>query len=172
MTTPPQPEPFTLSNPSSPPPGYAYGGPVHPPQPTQIPPIPPKRKPHWWRDLGQGGQAVIIIGAILTPVLIGVVIFATYVERAKAGSIKVDITSCEYTGSDAFPTATIEFTAENTSGRTETVRLKWEYRDSSGALVDTDSTRVTIPAGDTVRGTETTILNAPADGGRCAFAGS
>lgn len=164
-------QPYTLSNlmpaPNSPA-GYAYGGPVHPPQPTRLP---PPRKPHWWRDLGQGGQAVIIIGAILAPVLIGVLIFASYANRASAGSIKVDITGCEYSGSDTLPTATIEFTAHNTSGRSKTVRLKWEYRDSGGALVDTDSTSVTIPAGDTVRGTETTILNAPARGGQCEFVG-
>jgi hypothetical protein len=192
MTTPPQPpvspgpaEPYTLQNlmpaPSgtAPAPLPAYPGPraagppqgYPPPPPGYRPPVGPRKKPHWWRDLGQGGQAVIIIGAILAPVLIGVLIFATYANRASAGSIKVDITNCEYSGSDTLPTATIEFTAENTSGRAKTVRLRWEYRDSGGALVDTDSTRVTIPAGDTVRGTETTILNAPATGGRCAFAG-
>jgi uncharacterized protein (TIGR02588 family) len=146
-----------MPQPAGPPPGYV------------LPPAGPPRKPHWWRDLGQGGQAVLIICAILVPVIAGVLIVATYANRAAAGSIKVDVTSCTLTTNQL---AEVAFTAENTSGRAKTVRLRWEYRDGGGALVDTDSTSVTIPAGDTVRGEESTFLNAKVSSVRCSFAGA
>jgi hypothetical protein len=48
------------------------------------------------------------------------------------------------------------------------VTIGIEYRDSSGARIDTDTARVrNVAPGDTVRTEETTLLDAGAPTGRC-----
>ncbi|WP_280841636.1 FxLYD domain-containing protein [Micromonospora sp. A200] len=69
----------------------------------------------------------------------------------------MQVTPCSGTGS----TATIGYTVKNNGSKARRVTLEVEYRDVSGARLDTDTAYVgSVPAGDTVRGEESTFLNA------------
>ncbi|MDH6466380.1 hypothetical protein M2302_006588 [Micromonospora sp. A200] len=71
--------------------------------------------------------------------------------------LDVQVTPCSGTGS----TATIGYTVKNNGSKARRVTLEVEYRDVSGARLDTDTAYVgSVPAGDTVRGEESTFLNA------------
>ncbi|MFI6332903.1 FxLYD domain-containing protein [Micromonospora chersina] len=78
-------------------------------------------------------------------------------NRQSLNHIDVQVTSCESTGS----VAKVGFTVRNSGKQARRVTLDIEYRDAAGARLDTDTAYVgNVPAGDTVRGEESTILNA------------
>lgn len=157
MTTPPSSgfPPPTQPGPYPPP---AYGGPppgaFYPPQP------PPPRKGSFWGT--SGGILLIVFGsiAILGVVCVGLVTVGRISDSNSAKQIDVTLTSCGGTGS----VAKVGYTVTNNGGQARRVTLKLEYRDASGARLDTDTAYVgSVPAGDTVRGEESTILNATSD---------
>lgn len=172
MTTPPQPPPGGYPPPGQPgpypPPGHPSG--QYPPQqytpvsggpPGFYPPPPPPRKKSFWSSTG--GILTIVFGAIaLIVVLCGGLAVIGRVGDSKAMSkIDVQLTSCGGTGS----VATVGYSVTNNGDRARRVTLELEYRDASGARLDTDTAYVgSVPAGDTVRGEESTILNASESG--------
>ena len=137
---------------------------THPPPHSPARPQ-PQRGPLWWRRSDPVTRVIVVVATALAPVIIGGVLLITMVSRSadRGEAVDVSLTGCTFTGS----TATVAFTVVNNGSRDQTVRLRWEYRDASGARVDTDSTRVEVPAGDTVRDEESTILNADASSGTC-----
>ena len=170
MTTPPQPPPGGHPQPTRqgpyPPPQYAPPGvpPISPPPgapPGFYPPPPPRKKPSFWGSTG--GILLIVFGSIgLVGVLCGGLITIGRISDQNAlKNIDVQVTSCTSTG----VTATIGYTVKNSGSQDRRVTLKVEYRDASGARLDTDTAYVgNVPAGDTVRGEESTILNASTTG--------
>jgi hypothetical protein len=182
MSTPPQPpvtpgppQPYTLSN-LMPAPAPPAGRPWPPPPPLGWRPPPPRRVapqptrgPQWWRKSDQATRAVLIIAAVVAPLLIGMVILISATSRSGApDTIRFDLVSCSYSG-PTLPAVTSEFTATNSSNRDYRLTIKWEYRDTSGARIDTDTTRVTVPAGETIRDSETTLLPVAVSGGQCRY---
>lgn len=161
MTTPPQP-PIA--------PGPAAQRHDHP-HGEGPPPTAPRRKAHWWRDAGKGGKIAIVGAAALVPLL--ALLFVAGEAGWKIGgapdSVTVDVSSCTFQDGETLPSVTTEFTATNTGRSDESITIEWEFRDSSGARVDTDTTRVTVPAGDTIRDSETTLLPVAASGGTCGY---
>lgn len=177
MTTPPvspgPDQPYTLSNLMPAPSGTAPASVPPPPGPPPgfVPPA-PTRKPHWWRDAGTGGRVAIVGGAIGILLIASLAVVTSLGVKLGGGlpdGVTFDVVGCEYSG-DTLPAVTAEFTATNSSGRDHRLKIRWEYRDSSGALIDTDTSYVTVPAGDTIRDSETTLLPVAASGGKCEAA--
>jgi hypothetical protein len=158
----------TPSYPQQPTAPYAYGPPP-PGHPAPAGPPPPQatktRLTFWTRGPG----------VILVVVALGLVLFGVYAVTgglkpgsSSANDVDVSITSCTFTGSDSLPSAKVGLTATNHGDRTRSVRVSIEYRDSSGARIDTDTARISgIAPGDTVRTEETTLLDAGTTSGRC-----
>lgn len=102
------------------------------------------------------GLMFLVVGAGLT-VLAVLALAGTFGRPAAAEDIKVTITSCE----DSPLGATVDMDVVNTGKRAVTATIGIEYRDEAGKRVDTDETIVKeIAAGDTVRTSEATILDA------------
>lgn len=135
------------------------------PPPQQLPPQAPKPKQAFWRGPG----------IILIVIAVGLALFGIYAltgglapKPAAADDLDVSITSCTFTGSDTLPSAKVGLTVTNNGSRTRSVSIGIEYRDSSGARIDTDTARVSsVKPGDTVRTEETTLLDAGTTSGRC-----
>lgn len=130
----------------------------YPPQPYAPPPgyYPPKKKSFWGSS---AGILLIVFGsiAVLGVVCVGLVTVGRITDSNAAKQIDVQLTSCGGTGS----VAKVGYTVTNNGSKARRVTLKLEYRDGSGARLDTDTAYVgSVPAGDTVRGEESTILNA------------
>lgn len=84
------------------------------------------------------------------------------------GSLDVELTSCTFSR-ESLPSVTVGYKVTNRGDRTVDARLRWEYRDDDGARIDTDSTTVRgIAPGDTVKGEETTLLDAPPTSSRAS----
>lgn len=145
------------------PPGPPYG-----PPPYWGPPPPPK--PFWQRP---AGILLIAFGAV---VLLCCAVgqlgrSAGGSDSDTTGDMSVEVTSCEFTGGD-LPTGKIGYRVTNNGDSTETARVRIEYRDDSGDRIDTDTAYVRdIAPGDTVRGEESTLLDAPVSSGRCVITG-
>lgn len=141
---------------SQPPPApAAYGPPPTPPGP----PAPP-RKPSFWSTSAGG---LVIAGAVIVAIM-GAVAVGLLLRSQRRADLDVTVVSCEFHGS----TATVGYTVQNTGDSAHDVTLKIEYRDGSGARIDTDTAYVRgVPPGDTVRGEESTFLDAPTTSGRC-----
>lgn len=115
----------------------------------------PPKKPFWNAQT----IVVVVLGAIF---LTCGVLYKTgsSASREAARSMKVTVTGCRTSGA-SLPAATIEFTVTNSGSTARGATLAVEYRDESGARIDTDTARVqTIAPGDTAKGSETTILDA------------
>ncbi len=86
---------------------------------------------------------------------------ADYAAPKEGRHFEVTPGGCEGTSFSAG----VRFTAESLPAAKAGVRLKVEieYRDLDGRLVDTDETYVTVPRGETVVHSETTLLGALAD---------
>jgi hypothetical protein len=150
-----------------PPQPYAYGSPVT----YTTPPPPPvnKRRQFWLR-----GPGVMLIVVAVGLVLFGIAALGGGIYGAPAKpAFKVAVTSCDSNGSADLPNATVGFTVTNTGKATRSARVEIEYRDDAGNRIDTDSSWVRdIAPGDTARSTESTLLDAPPDGGlSCAITG-
>lgn len=154
MTTPPPPPP--QGSPYPPPPGQHPGYP-----PPGFYPPPPRKRGFWSSATG----ILTILGLSIVAVVLfcgGLAAIGKVGDDRERSKIDARITSCG--GNE--PVATVGYTVTNNGAKARRVRLDIEYRDSSGARIDTDTAYVgEVPAGDTVRGEESTILNAvPADG--------
>jgi hypothetical protein len=124
-------------------------------------PPPPPRKQHFLAT--PGGILLIVLGSVAFLVLLcgGLATIGRMSERNAASKIDATVTSCGGSGS----VAKIGYTVTNNGSKGHRVRLEVEYRDSSGARLDTDTAYVgEVPAGDTVRGEESTVLNASPPG--------
>jgi len=156
VTTPDQP---TRPFPQQPGP---YPPPPHPPVPGPYGFYPPPRKKSFWSSTG--GILIIVFGSIGLVVLLcgGLAVVGAVGERNAVKKIDVELTSCGGTGS----VAKVGYSVTNNGDKARRVRIDIEYRDSSGARLDTDTAYVgSVPAHDTVRGEESTFLNAtPSDG--------
>ncbi|WP_200209564.1 FxLYD domain-containing protein [Micromonospora coerulea] len=122
--------------------------------------MPPRKKSFWGTP---GGIFLIVFGSVafLGFICVGLVTIGRISDRNAVEQLDVQVTSCTGTGS----VATIGYTVKNTGSEARRVTLKVEYRDASGARLDTDTAYVgSVPAGDTVRGEESTILNASTSG--------
>lgn len=145
----------------------AYGPPpgAYPPPPGK--PVSPRLA--FWTS----AQGIICIFAIAAGVTFVVFVLTTVLGPSATPASKtldVSVTGCEFSGSDSLPSATVEFTVRNTGDVARGATIGIEYRDASGARIDTDTARVkSIPAGDIVRSSETTILDAAASSGTCAI---
>lgn len=124
-----------------------------------VQPWKPKNRREWWTK----GPGVFVLIVAVVGTLGGVAAVLGEVERADtADDIRVRITTCEL--GESVGTVGLEVT--NSGDETRTVRIGLEYRDGSGARVDTDSATVRdVRPGDTVRHEEPTFLNAPVTGG-------
>ena len=146
------------------PPDPGHSQPYIPPPsvPLSIPggPWKPKNRKEWW--LKGPGIIVLIVVVIGT---LGVLAGVLGERGAGSSDITVRITSCVL--GEVGGKVGLEVT--NGSGRTRTVRIGLEYRDGSGARVDTDTATVRgVRPGETVRHDEPTLLNAAVTGqGEC-----
>lgn len=147
MTTPPAPPP---------PPGGPY--PYQPGPPPFLPP--PPRRSFW----SSPGGILTIIGIVFGGLIVvcgGLTIIGKVSDDAALSKIKVELTSCKA----GTITATAGYTVTNKGDTARRVTIDIEYRDASGARLDTDTAYVgEVPAGDTVRGEESTVLNAEPSG--------
>lgn len=137
---------------------------IPPPYPAQPQPWtpPPARPPTFWSTTkGQWTIAGIVVGSIL--LAFAAVWIWIDVQARHARDLDVDVTACEFSAG-SLPMGTIELTVHNKSDEERLATITVEYRDSSGNRVDTDTARVTVPAGDTVKTRESTILDAPVTG--------
>ena len=151
----------------------------HPPQqyappasPQPYPLMPPPKKSFW----SSTGGVLTIIGIVIGAVILlcgGLAAVGLVGGQAAASKMHVELTSCEFTASDVLPSVDVGYTVTNNGDSTRSARIEIEYRDSSGARIDTDTAYVRdIAPGDTVRGEETTILDAaPSGSGRCVVVG-
>lgn len=150
--------PVFVPGPYGPPPGF---GPLGPPRPA--------RPPSGWRQ----PWVLVVVGVITTVVLCGGLVLAGAVsDRAGLDDMDVTITSCEFSGGEILPSATVGYTVTNRGSSARSVTLRIEYRDGSGARIDTDTAYVRdVRPGDTVRGEEITLLDVPVAAGKCTLAG-
>lgn len=125
-----------------------------------MPPGPPPRRSFWSSSVG----ILTIIGIVFVGLAVvcgGLAAIGKAGDDAALSKIKVELTSCE--SGDVFAKA--GYTVTNRGDTARRVTLDIEYRDSSGARLDTDTAYVgEVPAGDTVRGEESTVLNAEPSG--------
>jgi len=141
---------------------YAYS----PPPPGGPPAQAAKSKTAFWLR----GPGIILVIVAVGLALFGIVALTGGLKAGTAADddLSVTMTSCEFTGSDSLPSAKVGLTVTNNGDRTRSVTIGIEYRDSSGARIDTDTARVrNVAPGDTVRTEETTLLDAGAPTGRC-----
>jgi hypothetical protein len=123
----------------------------------------PKRG--FWRSTN--GLFVLIFGGILllTAVLVPLLMAYDRATDSVDSPLTVKVDRCELSDGDI---AQVTFSVTNTSSRAQSAAVDIEYRDRSGARVDTDTAYTgNIPAGDTIRKTEQTFLDADATGGTC-----
>ena len=149
-------DPTQPTNPAPPPPQYA-------PPPTSGQFYAPPKKPFW---SSTGGILIIVFGVIGLVVLLCCGLGARGVidDQAAASKMDVQLTECKV----AAGVATVGYSVTNNGDETNSVRLKIEYRDSSGARLDTDTAYVrSVAPGDTARGEETTFLDATASSITC-----
>jgi hypothetical protein len=128
------------------------------------PPPRPNQKTNW--------KLFSLIFTPLAALLVLGVIGSLMQGPAKSARFDVDIVSCKFEGADFLPSATVGLTVKNTGDATDDARISIEFRDSSGARVDTDTAYVRdVAPGDTVRTEEITMLDAPMTSGRCVVTG-
>jgi uncharacterized protein (TIGR02588 family) len=135
-------------------PQQPYQQPATPQSPAGWTPAPPPRKQASARKV-----LLITVGVTLGAVaLMAGLIALNQLTSPSADSLDVAVTSCEGNST----TATIGFTVTNKGTKDVAVAaVRVEYRDGSGARLDTDTSYVRqIKAGDTVRGEEVTVLDA------------
>lgn len=134
--------------------------------PASAPPgfYPPPPKKSFWSS---AGGILTIIGICFAALILfcgGLAVLGAASNSNATSKMQVQMTSCEVSGS----VAKVGYTVTNNGSRAQRARLDIEYRDSAGARLDTDTAYVgEVPAGDTVRGEESTILNARATSGSC-----
>jgi hypothetical protein len=124
------------------------------------PPYPPPAVDRKADSRKQLKIAGIAVGAVL--VLIGLVMAGAFLQGHDLAKLDTTVTGCTSTST----VATVQFTITNTGSRSQGATVHVEYRDGTGAQVDTDTTVVgAIQPGDTVRKEESTILDSAPAGG-------
>ena len=158
MTSPSDQTPIVPGYPQQPPPAYAPAGP---------PAKPPNSKLAYWTS--PTGIVLMLTAAVF--LIIGIALLTPSNASTAAKDLDITIVSCNFTGGD-LSTATVGFTVTNHGKSTRTVVLHFEYRDSAGSRIDTDTSTVrNIAPGDTVRAEEPTLLDGPATSGTCHLTG-
>lgn len=126
---------------------------------------PPAPKQKFWA-LGPKTTFALIAGAIV--LVAGAIAAVMIASKAQGANIDVTTQSCTFQG-ETLPSVTVEFTVANSGSRPARIEIDWVFRDSSGARIDTDTTRLTVPAGETVRSSETTLLPVAVSSGTCGY---
>jgi hypothetical protein len=127
--------------------------PARPPRPT---------KQNFWTTLPGAVVIVIVIALLAVSVWSG-----ARESRARTAKMRVQVTACDFAGA----TAKVGLTVHNTGDAPRSAQIAIEYRDASGARIDTDSaTAREVAPGDTVRLEESTLLDVPTDAGTCRIA--
>ncbi len=145
---PPQPQPAAPAY--GPPPGYAPGPPIKPPNPKLV----------FWTSL----PGIISLLAIMVGVVVVLSVASDLISGPAAKKFDITVTSCKAT-TGSLSTATVGFTVKNVSDQARGATVKIEYRDGSGARLDTDTVRVpSLRPGGTARYDESTILDGEASG--------
>lgn len=122
-----------------------YGPPAKPPNPKLV----------FWTS-APGIIALLAIAFVCTLALAGII---NRLQGPTSDRFDLTVTSCSAT-TGTLPTATVGFTITNTSSQAHSATVGIQYRDGSGARLDTDTAYVTsIRPGETVRRDETTILD-------------
>lgn len=113
-------------------------------------------------------KALVIAGVAIVACLVVFAVLWFSAPQDKAG--RFTLSACRVT-SASLNVATASFTITNTTGSTQSATLAIEYRDATGAKLDTDTAYVRgIAPGDTVRRDEPTLLDgAPAGSITCAI---
>jgi len=134
-----------------PPPGHqAPPPPVKPPNPRLV----------WWTS----GPGIVAVFAIAGAVALALLFIVRVAQGPASDRFDLTVTSCTAT-TGSLSTATVGFTIKNTTAQTRSATVRIEYRDGSGARLDTDTARVaSIRPGETVRHDESTILDGQASG--------
>lgn len=150
-TTPPQQQYWPPQQPAyGPPPGWQPPPPVKPPNPKLV----------FWTS-APGVISMLAIMGVLVLVLLGII---NRIQGPASDRFDLTVTSCSAT-TGTLPTATVSFTIKNTSSRAASATVEIQYRDGSGARLDTDTAYVTsIRPGETVRHDESTLLDGTASG--------
>ncbi|MFG3710093.1 FxLYD domain-containing protein [Micromonospora sp. NPDC047730] len=133
---------------------HPYPPPAHPPY---GPPTAPKRQSFW---ASPGGIFLIIFGSLALVGLIcgGVLALGKLSSDRASGNLDAQVTSCNASSS----VAEVGVSVKNNGRETVDARVRFEYRDATGARLDTDSTTIrNITPGDTARANESTFLDAP-----------
>lgn len=134
-------------------------------QQNQLPPsTPPKLTPRdrafWLKGPGVI-LTTVVVGGIVAALLYIAGAAPTGAPGRNLTPVQATVTGCR---ADDF-SATAALTVTNTDSRARTVTIDVEYRDGSGARLDTDTAYVRdIAPGDTVKHDETTILDAAPSG--------
>jgi hypothetical protein len=106
--------------------------------------------------------AVLVCFGLIIAVIIGIVVYQTIKKgpvdlTGKTDAFTVGVASCEVSGD----IGKVGLVVTNKSGTTRSATISVEYRDGSGARIDTDTAYVrNIAPGDTVRTDESTFLDA------------
>jgi hypothetical protein len=122
----------------------------------------------FWSTTGGAWTVVgIVVGGVVLAVL-GTVAMRALPTGQSGTSMDAELVSCRFVAG----TATVGYTVTNGGSRTESATVRFEYRDSAGRRVDTDSGYVRdVAPGDTVRAEEVTLLDAAVDSGECLIVG-
>jgi hypothetical protein len=126
------------------------------PSPTTSPGRPPIVLA--WSKFPAGLRVVVVVAALVAG------FFAWQAVRGSGAPEGVDVTVTSCTSSGSSATAGLEVV--NNTSTTRSVRIGLEYRDASGARLDTDATWVRdLAPGDTARPSEVTFLGTEAPAG-------
>ena len=114
-------------------------------------------------------KALLIGGGILAAAALGFAALMLTPRHSASDDFSVELTSCSASGG----VATAGLVVKNISDKPASVTVAIEYRDASGARLDTDKAYIrNVQPGDTVRHDEDTILDAtPGSGLTCKVTG-
>lgn len=126
---------------------------THTAQPQHRTPNPSPRLTFWTSATG-----IICLLLIAGTTLAAIALIGRALTTPASEQLQVQVTDCHSTS--AVSMATISLTVTNTGTTPRPARIGIEYRDATGALLDTDTARIpTIAPGDTARHTESTFLS-------------
>lgn len=147
------------------PPGPDAGSYYAPPIPTA-----PARPRSSWRLAVIIGAIFLVLGTVIAVGLTAYI--ANHRQQISGNGFEVTVMSCHVDDGGWLPMAKVTYTVKNAAATARPATIRIEYRDGGGVLLDTD-TAVTgpVPAGDTIRGEESTQLNAAGPLGRCKLVG-
>jgi hypothetical protein len=132
--------------------------PQQPHQPYGQPPPPRPVSPRlaFWTS-ARGVLSMLVIAGALIFLYIGI---SDRLAGPASDNFDITVTSCTGNAAGSLATADIGFTITNTSKQARSATVRIEYRDGDGSRLDTDTSVVrSLPAGETARQNESTILD-------------